>query len=123
MDDPHVTEIRDDALRGRELEEYLQQIFGGPVITTSQFKRVMQISDYQLREMRRLGTAPNLVPLTCGNDEGRYLISEIAKWIEKNRRLNTLWESKMQKRGRGRPRKMIAPDFLESFLPMPLPAA
>lgn len=119
-------DMREEALCGADLEQHLQKIFGGEsVITTAQFKKVMQISDYELRKMNRLGTAPNIIPLTYGNDEGRYLIGEIARWIEKNRKINRFFFSIClpKKRGRGRPRKLSLSECEAAFGIMPAPAA
>lgn len=70
-------------LSGKELDDYLFKVFNhDPVITTTQFKRFLKISSAVFKEMRELNTLPRMIPLTQGKSEGRFLVVDVARWIE-----------------------------------------
>lgn len=98
-----ILEKMPECLQGDELEAHLLEIFDGQhVVTVPEFMRMMKLSQYHLKELRATGRAPHIIqPLGDGGD-GRILVCDIARWIEKTR--TEAW-SYPEKRGRGRPRK------------------
>lgn len=70
-------------LSGKELEAYLSRIFDhDPVITSTQFKRFLKISSKVFSDMREQNTLPRMIALTSGRSEGRFLVADVARWIE-----------------------------------------
>lgn len=97
---------------GKKLYDWLLGIFGGEIVTETDFMRVMKISPYQLRTMRAKGCAPEMVIL-YGNGEGRFLVSDIADWIERSRGQSRITTPDGRSK-RGRPRK----DVLSAVAPV-----
>lgn len=128
MNTPNETEIMDNYISGRELEEYLREIFGGPIITSLEFKRFMRMSDYQIKWMKEIEAGPNLIYVGDGEGEGRYLVTDIARWLDKRldkSLIQNMIRSKVnadgQKRGRGRPKRILIENG--GIEPQTLPAA
>lgn len=85
MENTHNTETCQSRplLTGKELEAYLARIFDhDPVITTTQFKRFLKISSKVVSDMREQNTLPRMIALTMGKSEGRFLVVDVARWIE-----------------------------------------
>lgn len=93
-----------EALSGEELYDWLLNLFKDEVVTETDFMRIFKISHYQLASLRKKGCAPEMIILNSGSGAGRYLVADIARWIENNRsqgrKCNPDGTSK-----RGRPRK------------------
>lgn len=128
MNTQNATEIMDNYISGRELEEYLCEIFGGPIITSLEFKRFMRMSDYQIKWMKECKAGPNLIYVGGGEGEGRYLVADIARWLDKRldkSLIQNMIRSKVkadgQKRGRGRPKRIVIENG--GMEPQTLPAA
>lgn len=90
-------------LSGESLYQWLLGVFGSEIVTETEFMKAMKISPYQLRTLRATGCAPEMVIL-YGNGEGRFLVADIAEWIEQNRGQSRVPTSNGRPR-RGRPRK------------------
>lgn len=76
-------------LTGEALYWWLVRLFGNKeLVTEKEFRKTMQISPYQMYELRLKGCAPEMIVLNGGTGAGRYLVADIAKWVEKTRAQN-----------------------------------
>lgn len=73
-----------DSIYNESLEEYLCRHFKSLMITPKEFRDLIKVSKSFMYQMRLRGNMPRMIALTEGGDEVRFLIRDVAQWIERN---------------------------------------